>query len=195
MIDGIGVQAVRRRGACLHRVDIPVLLAVPLLFVARRGLRRAVDADTGSAPAGGGRRSLGGLVSVAAYGIGDLGACESGAMGAVSALRREASVVFAVLPSGRVFLGENGQRQALACLVVAAGAALERLGGFDAPATRRRRAAARTLLPAHYIGSATPSALFRRPRAERHTRRPATAAVAVSEHLLARRRDPNGQPA
>jgi uncharacterized membrane protein len=59
-------------------------------------------------------------VSIAAYGI-VIWALQSGAMGAVSALR-ETSVVFAVL-IGRVFLREtvSGKRW-LACVIVAAGA-------------------------------------------------------------------------
>jgi uncharacterized membrane protein len=63
---------------------------------------------------------VGGLVSIAAYGI-VIWAMQSGAMGAVSALR-ETSVVFAVL-LGRMFLREavSGKRWA-ACVIVAAGA-------------------------------------------------------------------------
>jgi uncharacterized membrane protein len=62
----------------------------------------------------------GGLVSIAAYGI-VIWAMQSGAMGAVSALR-ETSVVFAAL-IGRVFLREPvSAKRWLACVVVAAGA-------------------------------------------------------------------------
>ena len=62
----------------------------------------------------------GGLVSIAAYGI-VIWAMQSGAMGAVSALR-ETSVVFAAL-IGRVFLREAvSAKRWLACVVVAAGA-------------------------------------------------------------------------
>ena len=59
-------------------------------------------------------------MKLAAYGI-VIWALQSGAMGAVSALR-ETSVVFAVL-IGRVFLREavSGRRW-VACLIVAAGA-------------------------------------------------------------------------
>jgi uncharacterized membrane protein len=63
---------------------------------------------------------VGGLASIGAYGI-VIWALQSGAMGAVSALR-ETSVVFAVL-IGRMFLREavSGPRW-LACMVVAGGA-------------------------------------------------------------------------
>ncbi|MFL6638011.1 MAG: EamA family transporter, partial [Paraburkholderia graminis] len=85
----------------------------------RRGLP-ALWMPIRSAPAAVDSSLVGGLVSVAAYGI-VIWAMQSGAMGTVSALR-ETSVVFAVL-IGRVFLGEtvNGKRW-LACVVVAAGA-------------------------------------------------------------------------
>ena len=63
---------------------------------------------------------VGGLVSIAAYGI-VIWALQSGAMGSVSALR-ETSVVFAVL-IGRMFLRETvSERRWLACVVVAVGA-------------------------------------------------------------------------
>ena len=58
------------------------------------------------------------LVSIAAYGI-VIWALQSGAMGAVSALR-ETSVVFAVL-SGRVSEAVSGARW-LACMVATTGA-------------------------------------------------------------------------
>jgi uncharacterized membrane protein len=92
---------------------------MPLLFVAARGaasLRTPLRAE----PLSIGSSIVGGLVSIAAYGI-VIWALQSGAMGAVSALR-ETSVVFAVL-IGRLFLREavSGTRW-LACVVVAAGA-------------------------------------------------------------------------
>jgi uncharacterized membrane protein len=92
---------------------------MPVLFVAKRGLA-ALWTPLRAAPMALGSSLAGGLVSIAAYGI-VIWAMQSGAMGAVSALR-ETSVVFAVL-IGRMFLREavNGKRW-IACLVVVAGA-------------------------------------------------------------------------
>ncbi|MPW10645.1 EamA family transporter [Paraburkholderia sp. CNPSo 3155] len=120
VIDGIGVRLSDGQPLSYTAWMFMFYWLMPLLFVAMRGLTplwtplRAEPLSVGSS-------LVGGLVSIAAYGI-VIWALQSGAMGAVSALR-ETSVVFAVL-IGRVFLGEtvNGGRW-LACLVVAAGAA------------------------------------------------------------------------
>jgi uncharacterized membrane protein len=92
---------------------------MPVLFIAMRGVT-ALWAPVRDATAAVVSSIGGGLVSIAAYGI-VIWAMQSGAMGAVSALR-ETSVVFAVL-IGRVFLRETvSVKRWLACLVVAAGA-------------------------------------------------------------------------
>jgi uncharacterized membrane protein len=92
---------------------------MPVLFVAMRGLA-ALWTPLRTEPVAVGSSLAGGLVSIAAYGI-VIWAMQSGAMGAVSALR-ETSVVFAVL-IGRVILREavDGRRW-LACVIVAGGA-------------------------------------------------------------------------
>ncbi|MBB5503813.1 DMT family transporter [Paraburkholderia atlantica] len=120
VIDGIGVRLSDGQPLAYTAWMFMFYWLMPLLFVAMRGftpLWTPVLAE----PLSVGSSLVGGLVSIAAYGI-VIWALQSGAMGAVSALR-ETSVVFAVL-IGRVFLGEtvNGGRW-LACLVVAAGAA------------------------------------------------------------------------
>jgi uncharacterized membrane protein len=119
VIDGIGVRL--SNGEALGYTAWMFLFywLMPVLFVALRGFAplwttlRDEPLSTGSSLAGG-------LVSIAAYGI-VIWALQSGAMGAVSALR-ETSVVFAVLIS-RVFLRETvSATRWLACAVVAAGA-------------------------------------------------------------------------
>jgi drug/metabolite transporter (DMT)-like permease len=119
VIDGIGVRLSGGEALAYTAWMFLFYWLMPLLFIARRGLP-ALWMPIRSAPAAVGSSLVGGLVSVAAYGI-VIWAMQSGAMGTVSALR-ETSVVFAVL-IGRVFLGEtvNGKRW-LACVVVAAGA-------------------------------------------------------------------------
>jgi drug/metabolite transporter (DMT)-like permease len=120
VIDGMGVRLSGGQPVTYTAWMFLSYWVMPVLFVAARGLAplwrpaRAEPLALGSSIAGG-------LVSIAAYGI-VIWALQSGAMGAVSALR-ETSVVFAVL-IGRMFLREtvSGGRW-LACLVVAAGAA------------------------------------------------------------------------
>lgn len=119
VIDGIGVRLSNGQALAYTAWMFLSYWLMPVLFVAARGLAplwepvRANPLSVASSLAGG-------LVSLAAYGI-VVWAMQSGAMGAVSALR-ETSVVFAVL-MGRVFLREavSGTRW-LACMVVAAGA-------------------------------------------------------------------------
>jgi len=119
VIDGIGVRLSGGHPLGYTAWMFLFYWAMPALFVAVRGFAplwtpvRAEPLSIASSLAGG-------LVSIAAYGI-VIWALQSGAMGAVSALR-ETSVVFAVV-IGRVFLREtvSGARW-LACMVVAAGA-------------------------------------------------------------------------
>ena len=119
VIDGIGVRLSNGQPLSYTAWMFLFYWAMPMLFVVARGFTplwtpvRAEPLSIVSSLAGG-------LVSIAAYGI-VIWALQSGAMGAVSALR-ETSVVFAVL-IGRLFLREavSGARW-LACVVVAAGA-------------------------------------------------------------------------
>ena len=119
VIDGIGVRLSDGRSLNYTAWMFLFYWLMPLLFVATRGfapLWTPVRAE----PLSIGSSLVGGLVSIAAYGI-VIWAMQSGAMGAVSALR-ETSVVFAVL-IGRVFLRETvSAKRWLACVVVAAGA-------------------------------------------------------------------------
>jgi drug/metabolite transporter (DMT)-like permease len=119
VIDGIGVRLSGGEALAYTAWMFLFYWLMPLLFVAKRGLA-ALWAPLRTSPMALGSSLVGGLVSIAAYGI-VIWALQSGAMGAVSALR-ETSVVFAVL-IGRVFLREavSGKRW-LACIVVAAGA-------------------------------------------------------------------------
>ena len=119
VIDGIGVRLSGSQALAYTAWMFLFYWLMPVLFVARRGLA-ALWAPAREAPMAVGSSLVGGLVSIAAYGI-VIWALQSGAMGAVSALR-ETSVVFAVL-IGRVFLREavTGKRW-LACVIVAAGA-------------------------------------------------------------------------
>jgi drug/metabolite transporter (DMT)-like permease len=119
VIDGIGVRLSGGEALGYTAWMFLSYWLMPVLFAARRGLAplwTPLRAD----PLSIGTSLAGGFVSIAAYGI-VIWALQSGAMGAVSALR-ETSVVFAVL-IGRMFLGEtvSGARW-IACLVVAAGA-------------------------------------------------------------------------
>jgi drug/metabolite transporter (DMT)-like permease len=119
VIDGIGVRLSNGQPLIYTAWMFLFYWLMPVLFVAARGyapLRTSVRAEPLSVASS----AAGGLVSIAAYGI-VIWALQSGAMGAVSALR-ETSVVFAVL-IGRVFLREtvSGTRW-IACAVVAAGA-------------------------------------------------------------------------
>jgi drug/metabolite transporter (DMT)-like permease len=119
VIDGIGVRLSGDQPLSYTAWMFLFYWLMPVLFVAVRGLA-PLWAPVRSEPLAVGSSLVGGLVSIAAYGI-VIWALQSGAMGAVSALR-ETSVVFAVL-IGRVFLRESvsGTRW-LACIVVAAGA-------------------------------------------------------------------------
>ena len=119
VIDGIGVRLSGGQAIAYTAWMFLFYWLMPALFVAMRGLA-ALWSPVRSAPTAVGSSLVGGLVSILAYGI-VIWALQSGAMGAVSALR-ETSVVFAVL-IGRVFLREtvSGKRW-LACVIVAAGA-------------------------------------------------------------------------
>lgn len=119
VIDGIGVRLSDSQAVTYTAWMFLFYWLMPLLFIVMRGLP-ALWTPVRTAPMAVGSSLVGGLVSIAAYGI-VIWAMQSGAMGAVSALR-ETSVVFAVL-IGRVFLKEvvSGMRW-LACLIVAAGA-------------------------------------------------------------------------
>jgi drug/metabolite transporter (DMT)-like permease len=117
VIDGIGVRASGDALAYTAWMFAFYLLMVPL-FVAMRGAPalRALRAPTPVIV----QNALGGLVSIAAYGI-VIWAMQYGAMGAVSALR-ETSVVFAAL-IGRLFLNERlSARRFASCCVIALGA-------------------------------------------------------------------------
>ena len=119
VIDGIGVRLSGGQAIAYTAWMFLFYWLMPALFVAMRGLA-ALWSPVRSAPTAVGSSLVGGLVSILAYGI-VIWALQSGAMGAVSALR-ETSVVFAVL-IGRVFLRETvSAKRWLACLVVAAGA-------------------------------------------------------------------------
>ncbi|MEB0010933.1 DMT family transporter [Glaciimonas sp. Gout2] len=119
VIDGIGVRLSDGHAVAYTAAMFLFYWMMPVLFVAKRGLA-AIWTPLRTAPMSVSSSVAGGLVSIAAYGI-VIWAMQSGAMGAVSALR-ETSVVFAVL-MGRVFLGEavNGKRW-FACVIVAVGA-------------------------------------------------------------------------
>lgn len=121
VIDGIGVRLSDGQAVSYAAWMFLFYWLMPVLFVAVRG-PKALWAPVRSEPLSVGVSMAGGVVSLAAYGI-VIWVLQSGAMGAVSALR-ETSVVFAVL-IGRVFLGETVNRTRwLACLVVTAGAVL-----------------------------------------------------------------------
>ena len=119
VIDGIGVRLSGGEALAYTAWMFLFYWLMPVLFVARRGFA-ALWSPARVAPMAIGVSLVGGLVSIAAYGI-VIWALQSGAMGAVSALR-ETSVVFAVL-IGRMFLREtvSGKRW-LACVIVAGGA-------------------------------------------------------------------------
>ena len=121
VIDGIGVRLSDGQSVSYAAWIFLFYWLMPVLFVAMRG-PGALWAPVRAEPLAVGVSTAGGLVSLVAYGI-VIWVLQSGAMGAVSALR-ETSVVFAVL-IGRVFLGETVNRTRwLACLVVTAGAVL-----------------------------------------------------------------------
>jgi drug/metabolite transporter (DMT)-like permease len=119
VLDGIGVRVSGGEALAYTAWMFLFYWLMPVLFVASRGLT-ALWAPVRTAPMAIGSSLAGGLVSIAAYGI-VIWALQSGAMGAVSALR-ETSVVFAVL-IGRMFLREAvNSRRWIACVIVAAGA-------------------------------------------------------------------------
>ncbi|WP_250490850.1 DMT family transporter [Caballeronia sp. INML2] len=119
VIDGIGVRLSDGQALTYTAWMFMFYWLMPVIFVAKRGLP-ALWTPVKEAPMAVGSSLAGGLVSIAAYGI-VIWAMQSGAMGAVSALR-ETSVVFAAL-IGRVFLRELvSAKRWLACVVVAGGA-------------------------------------------------------------------------
>lgn len=119
VIDGMGVRLSGGQSLAYTAWMFLFYWLMPVLFIARRGLT-AIWAPVRTAPMAIGASIVGGLTSITAYGI-VIWALQSGAMGAVSALR-ETSVVFAVL-IGRIFLRETvGGKRWLACVIVAGGA-------------------------------------------------------------------------
>ena len=119
VIDGIGVRLSNGEALTYTAWMFLFYWLMPVLFIAMRGAA-ALWTPVRDAPVAVRSSLVGGLVSIGAYGI-VIWAMQSGAMGAVSALR-ETSVVFAVL-IGRVFLREAvSARRWMACLIVAAGA-------------------------------------------------------------------------
>ncbi|MEN8506051.1 MULTISPECIES: DMT family transporter [Paraburkholderia] len=119
VIDSIGVRLSGGEALAYTAWMFLFYWLMPLLFVALRGVT-ALWPPVRSAPVSIGSSLVGGLVSIAAYGI-VIWALQSGATGTVSALR-ETSVVFAVL-IGRVFLREAvSAKRWIACMIVAAGA-------------------------------------------------------------------------
>jgi drug/metabolite transporter (DMT)-like permease len=114
VIDGIGVRESGNAIVYTAWMFVFYLLMLPL-FIAMRGTR-ALHAPSAVIV----QNALGGMVSIAAYGI-VIWAMQYGAMGAVSALR-ETSVVFAAL-IGRMFLNEQlSARRLVSCCVIALGA-------------------------------------------------------------------------
>lgn len=119
VIDSIGVRLSGGEALAYTAWMFLFYWLMPVLFVALRGVT-ALWPPVRSAPVSIGSSLVGGLVSIAAYGI-VIWALQSGATGTVSALR-ETSVVFAVL-IGRVFLREAvSAKRWIACMIVAAGA-------------------------------------------------------------------------
>ncbi|MDR6491502.1 EamA family transporter [Paraburkholderia sp. 22099] len=119
VIDSIGVRLSGGEALAYTAWMFLFYWLMPLLFVALRGVT-ALWPPVRSAPVAIGSSLVGGLVSIAAYGI-VIWALQSGATGTVSALR-ETSVVFAVL-IGRVFLREAvSAKRWIACMIVATGA-------------------------------------------------------------------------
>ncbi len=119
VIDGLGVRVSGGQSLSYTAWMFLFYWLMPVSFIKRKGLA-ALCVPIRAAPWAIRSSIIGGLVSIAAYGI-VIWALQSGAMGAVSALR-ETSVVFAVL-IGRVFLREKvSVTRWLACMIVAAGA-------------------------------------------------------------------------
>jgi drug/metabolite transporter (DMT)-like permease len=118
VIDGIGVRLSGGDAIAYTAWMFLFYWLMPLLFVAVRGFA-ALRTSLRTAPTDVGASLVGGVVSIAAYGI-VIWAMQSGAMGAVSALR-ETSVIFALL-IGRIFLHEQVTlKRLIACVVVASG--------------------------------------------------------------------------
>jgi drug/metabolite transporter (DMT)-like permease len=118
VIDGMGVRLAGGQALAYTAWMFLFYWLMPILFVALRGCA-ALWTPVRETPMAVGSSLVGGLVSLAAYGI-VIWALQAGAMGAVSALR-ETSVVFAVL-IGRLFLRESvSPGRWLACLTVTAG--------------------------------------------------------------------------
>jgi drug/metabolite transporter (DMT)-like permease len=119
IIDGIGVRQSGGQALAYTAWMFLSYWIMPVLFVASRG-HSALTSSLKACPAAVFSSLIGGLVSIAAYGI-VIWAMQSGAMGGVSALR-ETSVVFAAL-IGRIFLGqEMSAKRWGVCVLVAAGA-------------------------------------------------------------------------
>ncbi|CAM3280684.1 EamA family transporter [Pseudomonas floridensis] len=119
VIDGIGVRQSDGQALAYTAWMFLSYWAMPLLFVASRGFK-VLAVSLRTQPLAVGSSMIGGLVSIAAYGI-VIWAMQSGAMGGVSALR-ETSVVFAAL-IGRLFLGQAmTTRRWAVCALVATGA-------------------------------------------------------------------------
>jgi drug/metabolite transporter (DMT)-like permease len=119
VIDGIGVRLSGGEALAYTAWMFFFYWLMPVLFIAMHGVG-ALCSPVRTMPASVASSLGGGLVAIAAYGI-VIWALQSGAMGAVSALR-ETSVVFAVL-IGRLFLREKvNARRWIACVIVAAGA-------------------------------------------------------------------------
>lgn len=119
VIDGIGVRLSNGEAIAYTAWMFLFYWLMPVLFVAKRG-GAALWTPLRAAPMAVRSSLVGGLVSIAAYGI-VIWAMQSGAMGAVSALR-ETSVVFAVLIGRTVLREAVSVKRWLACVVVAAGA-------------------------------------------------------------------------
>lgn len=119
VIDGIGVRLSGGQAVSYAAWMFLFYWSMPVLLVATRGFS-ALWMPARTNPLSIVSSLTGGLVSLAAYGI-VIWALQSGAIGAVSALR-ETSVVFAVL-IGRLFLGETvSAKRWAACVIVAIGA-------------------------------------------------------------------------
>ncbi|WP_322092100.1 DMT family transporter [Paraburkholderia bannensis] len=119
VIDGMGVRLSDGQSIGYTAWMFLFYWLMPVLFVARRGFAPLCK-PLRDEPLSIVSSLAGGLVSIAAYGI-VIWALQSGAMGAVSALR-ETSVVFAVLIGRMVLREQVSKTRWLACLVVAAGA-------------------------------------------------------------------------
>lgn len=119
VIDGIGVRLSGGQAVSYAAWIFLSYWSMPVLLVVTRGFA-SLWTPVRSNPLSIVSSLTGGLVSLTAYGI-VIWALQSGAIGAVSALR-ETSVVFAVM-IGRLFLGEAvSAKRWVACVIVAIGA-------------------------------------------------------------------------